>query len=136
MTTATSNFRFSESKEIDVNELVDLYQFGWWSIQRKKPDVEKMLDHTSMTVSVWDGDLLVGFARLLTDFTYRATIWDVIVRPEYQGKGVGKKTMEYILSHPKLSTVTFFWLSTRDKHTFYEELGFVRDQTDSMILKR
>lgn len=130
------SLRFSESKDIDVDKLIDLYQFGWWSNQRKKPDVKKMLDHTPMVISVWDGDLLVGFTRLLTDCTYRATIWDVIVRPEYQSQGIGRKIMEYILTHPRLKTVTFFWLSTRDKHAFYEQFGFVRDQTDSLILKR
>jgi GNAT superfamily N-acetyltransferase len=136
MSSFTSKLRFSESKSIDVEKLLALYQFGWWSTQRKKSDVEKMFEHTPMVISVWDGDLLVGFTRLLTDFTYRATIWDVIILPEYQSQGIGKKIMEYILTHPKLKTVTFFWLSTKDKHTFYEQFGFVRDQTESMILKR
>ena len=78
----------------------------------------------------------MGFTRLLTDSTYRVTIWDVIVRPEYQGRGIGKRLVEYVLTHPQLATVTFFWLSTPDKHGFYEQFGFVRDSSDSMILKR
>jgi GNAT superfamily N-acetyltransferase len=136
MADPTASLRFSDSKDVNPDTLLELYGFGWWCNQRTKTDVHRMLEHTSMIVSVWDGDVLVGFTRLLTDFTYRGTIWDVIVRPDYQGQGVGKRIIEYILTHPKLATVTFFWLSTRDKHDFYEQFGFVRDASDSMILKR
>ena len=85
-----------------------------------------MLRHTPITFSMWRGDSLIGFARLLTDFTYRATLYDVIVDRAHQGQGVGLALMQAIQGHPKLRTVTSWYLWTSDKHEFYEKLGWQR----------
>jgi ribosomal protein S18 acetylase RimI-like enzyme len=85
-----------------------------------------MLAHTDYHFSAWDGQRLVGFARVLTDGVYRATLWDVVVHPDYQGRGVGEELVNRVLTHPVLSTVEKFWLNTRDKSAFYEKFGFVR----------
>jgi ribosomal protein S18 acetylase RimI-like enzyme len=84
-----------------------------------------MLAHTSFVFTAWDGPLLVGFARVLTDHVYRATLWDVVVDAPYQGRGVGEGLVAYVLDHPVLSRVEKFWLNTRDKQKFYERFGFV-----------
>ena len=69
---------------------------------------------------------LIGFARVLTDRVYRATLWDVVVHPDYQKRGVGEELVNRALAHPVLSKVEKFWLNTRDKFGFYEKFGFVR----------
>jgi GNAT superfamily N-acetyltransferase len=79
---------------------------------------------------------MVGFARVISDLTYRATIWDVIVRPSHQSRGVGKLIMRRLLDHPDLRTVTYFLLITKDKHAFYEPLGFHLEPTMAMTLVR
>lgn len=84
-----------------------------------------MLKATDYYFSGWDGARLVAFARVLTDRIYRATLWDVIVDADYQGRGVGDGLMEIVLKHPVLARVEKFWLNTRDKQPFYERFGFV-----------
>lgn len=84
-----------------------------------------MLANTDFVFTAWDGPRLVGFARVLTDQVYRATLWDVVVDAPYQGRGVGDGLLAQVLSHPVLSRVEKFWLNTRDKHAFYERFGFV-----------
>lgn len=79
---------------------------------------------------------MVGFTRVISDLTYRATIWDVIVRPSHQGRGVGKEMMHRVLEHPDLRTVTSFLLLTKDKHAFYERLGFHTEPGMAMMLRR
>ncbi|MBI5198388.1 MAG: GNAT family N-acetyltransferase, partial [Nitrospirae bacterium] len=82
---------------------------------------------------------LLGMARVLTDFVVRATLYDVIVRPEVQGKGVGRMLVEKALDHPSLKRVPVFYLLTKDKRPFYERFGFVstRDRgLEAMILVR
>jgi GNAT superfamily N-acetyltransferase len=118
-----------------VDALVELYRHSYWAGGRRKADVVKMLKHTPLTLSAWDGPRLVGFCRVLTDFVYRAGLYDVIVHEDYRGRGVGKLLVDRVMTHPKLRRVERWFLSTRDKHTFYEQFGW-RRATNMMELQR
>jgi N-acetylglutamate synthase-like GNAT family acetyltransferase len=94
-----------------------------------------MLRHTDVALCAWDGDLLVGFGRVLTDFVYRATIWDVIVDKSYQKQGIGTAIVQRILNHPRLKKIELFWLCTR-RPGFYEKLGFSSKEQTGMVWNR
>ncbi len=127
---------FSERKDFDPAHLVTLYTQAPWAKGRTVEDARQMLAQTDLAVSAWDGDCLVGFGRVLTDYVYRASIWDVIVHPDYQGQDVGTQIMERILHHPDLKRVELFWLNTRDKQAFYEKLGFTSNEQTGMVWAR
>lgn len=127
---------FSDRKDIDPNQLVNLYRQAPWAKGRTADDARAMLAHTDLAVSAWDGPRLVGFGRVLTDYVYRASIWDVIVDKEYQGQDIGTEIMQRILNHPDLKRVELFWLCTRDKQTFYEKLGFSSKEQTGMVWAR
>ncbi len=127
---------FSERKDIDPDQLVNLYRQAPWARGRTADDVRIMLTHTDIVVSAWDGPRLVGFGRVLTDYVYRASIWDVIVDKEYQGQDIGTGIMQRILHHPDLKRVELFWLCTRDKQSFYEKLGFSSKEQTGMVWAR
>ena len=127
---------FSERKDFDPALLVRLYAHAAWATGRTVEDVREMLSHTDLALSVWDGSRLVGFGRVLTDYVYRASIWDVIVDPDYQGQDVGTQIMQRILHHHDLKQVELFWLCTRDKQAFYEKLGFSADEQTGMVWAR
>ncbi len=115
-----------EGGPLDPAILLGLFEFAPWSRRRSLGAVRTMLENTDFYFSAWDGERLVGFARVLTDRVFRATVWDVIVHPEYQKRGVGEELMNRLLSHPVISRVEKVWLNTRDKHGFYEKFGFSR----------
>ena len=121
---------------VDVAQLLELYRTTWWAHDRSHEQIRRALDHSHPVVTAWDGITLVGFARVISDLTYRATIWDVIVRPSHQGHGLGRTIMNAILEHPDLKTVTQFFLLTSDKHAFYERLGFRSERGMAMTLRR
>jgi GNAT superfamily N-acetyltransferase len=121
---------------VDVAQLLELYRTTWWGHDRSTEQVRHALDHSRPVLSAWDGTVLVGFARVISDLTYRATIWDVIVRPSHQGRGIGTALMRAVLDHPDLKTVTQFFLLTADKHSFYEHLGFRSEREMAMMLRR
>ncbi len=127
---------FSDRKDIDPDQLVNLYRQAPWANGRTADDARAMLAHTDVAVSAWDGPRLVGFGRVLTDYVYRASIWDVIVDKEYQGQDIGTEIMQRILNHPDLKRVELFWLCTRDKQTFYEKLGFSSKEQTGMVWAR
>lgn len=127
---------FSERKDFDAAHLVRLYAYAPWATGRTVEDAREMLSHTDLALSVWDDSRLVGFGRVLTDYVYRASIWDVIVDPDYQGQDIGTQIMQRILQHPDLKQVELFWLCTRDKQTFYEKLGFSANEQTGMVWAR
>ena len=127
---------FSERKDFDPALLVRLYGQAPWAKGRTPEQTREMLAHTDLALSVWDGPRLVGFGRVLTDFVYRASIWDVIVDKDYQGQDIGTQIMQHILEHPSLKQVELFWLCTRDKQTFYEKLGFRANEQTGMVWAR
>ncbi len=91
---------FSQSKPFDLVELEQLLQSVGWS-RRPLRRVSKALDHSLLKVGLWKHDSkfprLIGFARCTGDGVLEATVWDVAVHPIYQGFGLGKEMMKYIL---------------------------------------
>lgn len=121
---------------VDVHQLLDLYRITWWAADRTLEQVRRALDHSRPVITAWDATRLVGFTRVISDLTYRATIWDVIVADSHQKLGIGREMMRRVLHHPDLESVTMFLLLTKDQHRFYEHLGFETDHEYSMILRR
>ena len=71
---------------------------------------------------------LVGFARATSDHAFNATLWDVVVHPDYQGKGMGKALMKYIIKKLRsedISNITLF--ADPQVVDFYRNLGFMSD---------
>ncbi len=115
-----------ELSEEQVECLVTLYQSESWSKNRKINDIKKML-HSSWIVGLINKDNghLVAFARVLSDFTYRAFIYDVIVAKEYRGLGLGRDIVKSILNHDLFKDLERIELNCLDHNVlFYEKLGF------------
>lgn len=130
-----TDFEVKEGKSIDPGELQDLYEGVPWARGREIEGIKQMLENTDFVFSVREGGRLVGFARVLTDRIYRATLWDVVVHPDFQKKGVGDALMKAVLEHPVLSRVQKFWLNTRNKASFYQRFGF-KQSDQGMFLER
>jgi ribosomal protein S18 acetylase RimI-like enzyme len=126
---------FSDRKDIDVAQLIALYCQAPWANTRSIDDAREMLTHTDVAITAWNGNRLVGFGRVLTDYVYRASIWDVIVDAGYQGQDIGTQIIERILDHPDLKRVELFWLCTRSPG-FYEKLGFSSNEQTGMVWAR
>ncbi len=110
-----------------IEELYGLYQAEWWSRGRSLDDVRLMVANSSLVVAFAEPrtERLIAFCRILTDFVFRAVIYDVIVVPDWRGHGVGRLLMDTVSSHPRLQRVSSIWLScAQDKVAFYEKWGF------------
>ncbi|MGH7255551.1 MAG: GNAT family N-acetyltransferase [Nitrospirales bacterium] len=127
---------YSERKDFDLAQLIRLFEQAPWAKGRRESDAKDMLAQTDLAISAWDGDRLVAFGRVLTDYVYRASIWDMIVDRAYQGQDIGTEIVLRILHHPSLKRVDLFWLCTRDKQSFYEKLGFSAKEQTGMVWAR
>ncbi|MFZ9229096.1 MAG: GNAT family N-acetyltransferase [Prochlorococcaceae cyanobacterium] len=90
----------SRDREIDLIELEQLCDAVGWS-RRPIRRVRRALQNSLLVVGLWRHDprlpKLVGFARCTGDGIVDATIWDVAVHPLYQGAGLGKQLMVFVL---------------------------------------
>ena len=94
------------------------------------------LEHTDFIVSCRDGDHIAGCARVFWDKGYIAYLADVIVKPEYQRQGIGRKMVSecirYIDSQLKEGwRIKIELVSAKGKEKFYEKFGFKTRPNDT-----
>ncbi|MFN6220434.1 MAG: GNAT family N-acetyltransferase [Aphanizomenon sp.] len=132
-----SQIQFSQSlADIDLYQLQELFNLAaFWAKERSIKDWGTAIANSEPVVSIWDRELLIGFARATSDGIYRATIWDVAIHPDYQGKGLGSKLVETVLSHPRMQKVERVYLMTTHQQEFYEKIGFQVNNTTTMVLQ-
>ena len=96
---------------------------------------ERGLEHTTFLVVARDEGKAVAMGRALFDFGYTVYIGDVIVVPEYQGKGIGKYIVERLMecvmeaAEPE-DRIMFILGAAKGKEGFYEKLGFQKRPDD------
>ena len=116
-----------ELTESQVGELHQLIQQQWWGRKRSLDEVKTMVCNTGLMIGLVErsSDRLVGYCRALTDFAFRATIYDVMVEESLQGTGLGKRLLDAIFGHPKIQDVNFIYLACEPNlFPFYERWGF------------
>ncbi|MCF6440463.1 GNAT family N-acetyltransferase [Pseudoalteromonas luteoviolacea] len=120
-----------------VKQVHMLYQQVWWGKTRTLAETKACVSGSQVCVGIVnDQGELVGFARVLSDFIYKAVIFDVIVAPDERGKGLGIKLMELIKHHPKLNKVRHFELyCLPDMEPFYEQFGFTAEVGGIRLLR-
>ena len=124
----------SLDREIDLIELEALCDAVGWS-RRPLRRVRKALQHSLLRVGLWRHDTrvprLVGFARCTGDGVVEATVWDVAVHPLYQGAGLGKQLMDYVLEQLRrmgVNRVSLF--ADPDVVGFYQAQGWELEPLD------
>ncbi|MBR5533730.1 MAG: GNAT family N-acetyltransferase [Ruminiclostridium sp.] len=100
---------------------------GWQSLVEEQ--AQSGLDHSDFVVACRDGEDAVGCARIFWDKGYIAYLADVMVKPEYQGQGIGKRLVEaciaYIDGQLKEGwRIKIVIVSAKGKEAFYEKFGF------------
>jgi aralkylamine N-acetyltransferase len=122
---------FSTQRELDLYELEELCDRVGWA-RRPLRKVRKALQHSFLVVSMWEvrgkSKRLIGFARATSDHAFNATIWDVVVDPDFQSKGLGKAMMKYMIKKLRgedISNITLF--ADPGVIDFYNRLGFLLD---------
>lgn len=84
------DYRFGNALDVDV--VTELYRASTLGERRPIDDrgiVASMLAHANLVVTAWDGPLLVGISRTLTDFLYVGYLADLAVRDTHQHRGIG-----------------------------------------------
>ena len=97
--------------------------------------VERSL-RNSLGFGVYNGEELVGFARVVTDLATFAYVGDVFVLEPYRGRGLSKWLMECMLDHPDLKDLRRWHLVTRDAQGLYAKFGFAEPEPGKHMERR
>ena len=122
--------------DAQVERLYQLYQNEWWCKGRSLKDTFLCIKGSSIIFGIIDDDALIGFARVLTDYIFKAFIFDVIVDPAYRKRGVGKIIINAIKTHEDLQRVRHFELYCRTNMIpYYRSFGFVDNLSDISLMR-
>lgn len=106
---------YRTGNDLNLDAVIEVYRASTLGERRPVDDrarMGEMLKNATLVVTAWDGDLLVGIARSLSDFSYVTYLSDLAVRLSHQRQGIGRelvrrtqeqggKAMLILLSAPK-----------------------------------
>jgi GNAT superfamily N-acetyltransferase len=124
---------------LQIEQLWHMYQAEWSTRGRKMEDVRRAVHHSDLIFAFCDSETgrLAAFARVLTDYVYKAVIFDVIVDRPHRDSGVGRLLLDAITSHPALLFVEHMELYCRPELVaFYRKWGFAADPGELCFMRK
>jgi predicted N-acetyltransferase YhbS len=120
--------QYKYGNDLDLDQVIELYQASTLGERRPIDDRQiaaAMLRHANLIVTAWDGELLVGISRTMTDFGYVGYLADLAVRQSHQKMGIGteliRKTREKMGPRSKL-----ILLAAPKAVAYYPKIGFTQ----------
>ena len=117
------NILYKKTKELNLLELKELYLSVGWSSGNYPEKLQISIKNLHSVFSAWDEDKLVGLISCLSDGILIVYINNLLVRPEYQGKGIGTKLVYMMLEEYKDFSKKLL-IAENTAVGFYESLGF------------
>ena len=91
------NITYLTGKDFEPEELQRLFLSVGWSSGQYPQELVVAMRNSHWVVSAWDGDTLVGLINSLSDGAMTAYFHYLLVRPEYQGRGIGTELVRVML---------------------------------------
>jgi GNAT superfamily N-acetyltransferase len=133
---ASMNIAYKNDVTPDTEAIIAVYASAGLNrpIDDKKR-ITKMYANSSLVVSAWDGDRLVGVARSITDFCYCCYLSDLAVDLDYQKSGIGKKLVS--LTKEILGDQCMLLLLSAPKAMeYYPKIGLEKVDTAFLINRK
>ena len=117
----------NDTTTLDWAKLESLFKKVGW-VNHTELRISKSFKNSDLVALGYVNNQLIGCGRVLTDGEFYAAIYDVVIDPDYQGKGIGKSIVNYLLEH--LENVGFVHLiATLGNEGFYRNLGLKKHKT-------
>ncbi|MGE5569346.1 MAG: GNAT family N-acetyltransferase [Rhodospirillales bacterium] len=116
--------------DLDLDQVIELYVASTLGERRPVDDrcrMESMLRNANLVVTAWDGELLVGIARSLTDFSYATYLSDLAVRVSHQRMGIGKELIR--ITKREGGQARIILLAAPRAVDYYPHIGFTRHES-------
>src|SRR5216684_1650672 len=121
---ATIDYR--EGNGLDLEQVLELYRASTLGERRPIDDRERfsaMLRNANLVITAWEGALLVGISRSLTDFSHFTYLADLAVRVTHQKRGIGRELVRLtqLKSGPETNLLL---LAAPAADDYYPRIGF------------
>ena len=119
-----------DDKEMNASFFISFVNQIWqgdYDIERTQAALSKTIN-----ITAYDGNVLVGCLRILSDGYYFGTITELLVLPEYQHQGIGSKLLQ--LAKDNTPTMLYFGAQPGIE-AFYEKNG-CRKSLQSYIINK
>lgn len=125
----------TDPARLDLEVIHAFLSQSYWAAGVTREVVERSIRH-SICVGALEGNRQVGFARVISDRATYAYVADVFVLPSHRGRGIGKRLMACITTHPDLQGLRLWTLFTRDAHGLYRQYGFDEARYPERLMER
>ena len=120
---------------VDVDAAIEVYVESGLGERRPvgdRPRFATRLEHADLVVTAWDGELLVGIARSVTDVAWTTYLSDLAVRRSHQRRGIGRRLIIATADacDPRCRVVL---LAAPDAREYYPGLGFEQHPSAWML---
>lgn len=117
---------------IDWKDAADIFSRA--PLGEREPDtLARAFLNSQAYVFAYDDKSLIGLCRALCDGAYQAAIYDVVLLPEYHGKGIGKEMVRLLCNQLPVANIILYAVPSRQG--FYRKLGFKKMLTAMGILQ-
>ena len=127
----TINFRAEMPSQ---EQFWNLFQTtGWNDTYHLSPqELFRAVSINWFAVSAFDGERLVGFGRVVSDGLLHAMIYEMIVLPVSQGRGIGAQILHILIQRCLEANIRDIQLfCAHGKRGFYEKFGFAARPDDA-----
>lgn len=116
-----------DPRQVPLDQLHPLLDRTYWAAGRPRHVVARDLEVSAVTLAALRGQEFVAFARIGSPHDKIGFLFDVVVREESRGQGIGSRLLTRLLNHPRVRHgFERLFLETRDAQDFYARFGFVK----------
>ena len=123
----TQRISYHTGNDLDLDAVIELYRASTLGERRPVDDkgrMGEMLRNANLMIAAWEGGLLVGIARSLSDFAYCTYVSDLAVRVSHQRHGIGRELIR--LTRQAGGRATIILLAAPKAVDYYPRIGFTR----------
>ncbi len=109
----------------ELAQALELYRTSTLAERRPVDDKARfaaMLENANLIVTAWDGELLVGISRCVSDFSWTTYLADLAVRVSHQRCGIGKQLIRRTQAAAPQAKLLLLAAPAAEK--YYPHIGF------------
>jgi GNAT superfamily N-acetyltransferase len=125
----------TEKERLDRGVIHEFLRGSYWAKGIPREVVDRSIEN-SLCFGLYDGERLIGFARVITDNATFGYLADVFVLESHRGRGLATWLMEVVMAYPDLQGIRRWMLVTADAHGLYRKVGFTEPSKPERIMER